>query len=69
MTCGVLSLPRGAEKPNRNSDQSSMAFHVIYGCVRATVHKTTFVLKTGAHFVVPRGEKNSPCSPSCAVCV
>lgn len=57
MTCGILALPKGTEKPNRNSDYSSMVFHVIYGCVQATVHKSSFTIRTGGHFQVPRGNQ------------
>ncbi|RUP48913.1 Mif2/CENP-C like-domain-containing protein [Jimgerdemannia flammicorona] len=57
MSSGIVLLPKGAEKPNKNSRASAMVFYVISGSVRVTIHKTTFVISTGGQFIVPRGNQ------------
>ncbi|KAL1918730.1 uncharacterized protein VTP21DRAFT_2752 [Calcarisporiella thermophila] len=54
---GIVVLPVGAEKPNKNSRESSMVFYVISGRIKATVHRTTFELSAGGQFMVPRGNQ------------
>ncbi|RUS14235.1 Mif2/CENP-C like-domain-containing protein [Endogone sp. FLAS-F59071] len=57
MSSGVVVLPKGAEKPNKNSRGSAMVFHVIIGSVHVTIHKTHFTISTGGQFIVPRGNQ------------
>lgn len=55
MASGVLELPEGSQKPNKNSHGSAMVFIVVKGTVEVTVHKTLFRLQEGGQFFVPRG--------------
>ena len=55
MSSGVVVLPRGAEKPNKNSRACAMVFVVLRGRVRVTVHNASFNLGVGGQFYVPRG--------------
>ena len=57
MSVGLLVIPTRAEKPNRNCRESSMAFYVIEGKIKSTIHRTSFVLSTGGMFYVPRGKQ------------
>ncbi|KAG5439131.1 hypothetical protein PCANB_001430 [Pneumocystis canis] len=52
---GVMDLPRGAEKTTKPSKHNVMTFVILEGAVEATVHQTSFRLKRGSHFIVPRG--------------
>ncbi|KAI8905721.1 hypothetical protein DFJ77DRAFT_478762 [Powellomyces hirtus] len=54
---GVLVMPKGSEKPNKNSQMSAMVFYVMSGEVEVQVHKTIFVVKTGSQFFIPRGNQ------------
>ncbi|KAH6571257.1 hypothetical protein BASA60_007265 [Batrachochytrium salamandrivorans] len=57
LASGVLALPRGANKPSKNSHESAMIFVVLIGQVQVRVHKTTFVISQGSQFFVPRGNQ------------
>ncbi|KAI9096414.1 Mif2/CENP-C like-domain-containing protein [Phlyctochytrium arcticum] len=57
IAAGVIVLPKGSEKPNKNSNSSALVFYVISGEVQVQVHKTIFVVKTGSQFFVPRGNQ------------
>lgn len=52
---GVMDLPRGGEKATKPSKHNVMTFVILEGAVEATVHQTSFRLKRGSHFIVPRG--------------
>ncbi|KAG5518875.1 hypothetical protein PMAC_002406 [Pneumocystis sp. 'macacae'] len=52
---GVMDLPRGGEKTTKPSKHNVMTFVILEGAVEATVHQTSFRLKRGSHFIVPRG--------------
>ncbi|KNC97677.1 uncharacterized protein SPPG_07141 [Spizellomyces punctatus DAOM BR117] len=54
---GILVMPKGSQKPNKNSNQSAMIFYVVSGEVEVQIHKTIFVVKTGSQFFVPRGNQ------------
>ena len=57
LASGVLYLPRGSQKPNKNSNASAMIFVVMAGQVQVQIHKTVFTVGTGAQFFVPRGNQ------------
>ncbi|KAJ3298535.1 hypothetical protein HK104_010590 [Borealophlyctis nickersoniae] len=57
VAAGVLLLPKGSEKPNKNSLASAMIFVILSGQVEVTVHKNTFMIGTGSMFFVPRGNQ------------
>ncbi|KAJ3185765.1 hypothetical protein HDU85_001124 [Gaertneriomyces sp. JEL0708] len=54
---GILVMPKGSEKPNKNSNTSAMIFYICAGEVEVQIHKTVFVVKTGSQFFVPRGNQ------------
>ncbi|KAJ3010953.1 hypothetical protein HKX48_007123 [Thoreauomyces humboldtii] len=54
---GMLVLPKGSQKPNKNSQSSAMIFVVLSGEIEVQVHKTLFVVRTGSQFFVPRGNQ------------
>ncbi|KAI8820168.1 Mif2/CENP-C like-domain-containing protein [Fimicolochytrium jonesii] len=54
---GVLVMPKGSHKPNKNSAQSTMIFVVLSGKVEVQVNRTTFVVAKEATFMVPRGNQ------------
>lgn len=57
ISAGILSFPPGSNKPPRNSSKHALVFHVMQGSFKVTVHKETFVVGAGAHFIVPRGNQ------------
>jgi len=57
MSSGIMVLPPGVEKPNRNSGESAMVFFVVNGHCQVTVHRTTFAVPTGSQFFIPRGNQ------------
>ncbi|RKO90212.1 Mif2/CENP-C like-domain-containing protein [Blyttiomyces helicus] len=54
---GILWLPKGATKPNKNTRDAAMFFYVIAGQIEVTIHRSTFKISTGATFFVPRGNQ------------
>ncbi|GAO46408.1 hypothetical protein SAICODRAFT_92412 [Saitoella complicata NRRL Y-17804] len=56
---GVVDLPPGAEKLPRSSKQNVMIFAVFEGVLEVRVHDTTFKVKKGGQFIVPRGNNYS----------
>lgn len=59
LNSGVIELPKDGKKENRSSHDNAFIFTVVSGTIKATVHKTTFVVKTGSQFYVPRGNQYS----------
>ncbi|BFZ61111.1 mitotic fidelity of chromosome transmission-related protein [Saitoella coloradoensis] len=56
---GVVDLPPGAEKLPRSSKQNVMIFAVFEGALEVRIHDTTFKVKKGGQFIVPRGNNYS----------
>lgn len=54
---GMVDLPPGAEKKQKNSRKMQMAFFVFYGKVQVTVNDNVFRISKGGMWQVPRGEK------------
>jgi len=62
---GVLVLPKGAQKPSKNSQHYAMVlfvrlvnvqiFVVLLGQVQVQLNQTVFTISQGAQFFVPRG--------------
>lgn len=56
MGAGVVDLPPGTEKRNKNSRKMQMVFFVHYGKVLVTVNEAEFRISAGGMWFVPRGE-------------
>jgi centromere protein C len=54
--CGVVDLPPGAEKRPKNSRKMFMTFFVHTGRVLVTVNETSFRIRKGGMWFVPRGK-------------
>ncbi|KAI9065444.1 hypothetical protein FKP32DRAFT_495726 [Trametes sanguinea] len=55
LAAGQLIIPPGSTKPTKGTKDNTFIFYVIQGAVKFAVHKSNFVLATGACFMVPRG--------------
>lgn len=56
MGAGVVDLPPGTEKRNKNSRKMQMVFFVHYGKVLVTINELEFRISAGGMWFVPRGE-------------
>ncbi|RHZ82715.1 hypothetical protein Glove_104g27 [Diversispora epigaea] len=54
-TSGFIAIPKGCEKPIKNSNASALVFVVMKGPVIFTIDEKSFVVKEGGEFFVPRG--------------
>ena len=52
---GIMELGPQQVKPPKPTRHNVMFFYVIEGAIEASVHRTTFALRKGGHFQVPRG--------------
>jgi mannose-6-phosphate isomerase-like protein (cupin superfamily) len=52
---GFIRLPPGAEKPNKNTKESSMIFVVLKGVVDVYIHRSEFKASPSTEFCVPSG--------------
>ncbi|POS84538.1 hypothetical protein EPUL_003384 [Erysiphe pulchra] len=52
---GMVDLPPGSEKKQKNSRKMQMAFFVFYGKVQVTVNDNVFRISKGGMWQVPRG--------------
>ena len=57
LASGFLVIPKGEQKPNKNSKDAVMMFLVMTGRVKVTIHRSTFTVGAGAQFIVPRGNQ------------
>nr|QEP49722.1 centromere protein 3 [Inonotus obliquus] len=55
IAAGQLVLPVGGRKPSKGTKDNTYIFYIIEGAINLKVHRTSFVLATGAMFLVPRG--------------
>ncbi|OSD08443.1 hypothetical protein PYCCODRAFT_1429509 [Trametes coccinea BRFM310] len=55
LAAGQLIIPPKSTKPTKGTKDNTFIFYVIQGAVKFAVHKSSFVLATGACFMVPRG--------------
>ncbi|KAL5532775.1 MIF2 [Sanghuangporus sanghuang] len=55
IAAGQLILPVGGKKPSKGTKDNTYIFYIIEGAINLKVHRTSFVLATGAMFLVPRG--------------
>ncbi|TCD64256.1 hypothetical protein EIP91_004325 [Steccherinum ochraceum] len=55
IAAGQLTIPPKKQKPTKGTKDNTFVFYVIEGAVNFKVHRTSFVLTTGAMFLVPRG--------------
>jgi len=59
IAAGQLVIPPGKKKPSKGTKDNSYVFYIIDGTANVKIHNTTFVLGTGAMFVIPRGNTYS----------
>ncbi|PVV03495.1 hypothetical protein BB560_002008 [Smittium megazygosporum] len=52
---GLIEIPSGGVKPQRNTKSNSFVFYVAHGTVEVKIHNATIELESGSHFCVPRG--------------
>jgi hypothetical protein len=52
---GYLKIPKGTEKPNKNSKEAAMVFLVMKGVVTVTIHRTSVKMGPQGQFCVPPG--------------
>ncbi|SZF04862.1 unnamed protein product [Blumeria hordei] len=52
---GMVDLPPGSEKKQKNSRKMQMAFFVFYGKVQVTINDNVFRISKGGMWQVPRG--------------
>ncbi|KAH8117000.1 Mif2/CENP-C like-domain-containing protein [Phellopilus nigrolimitatus] len=55
IAAGQLILPVGGKKPSKGTKDNTYVFYLIEGAVNLKIHRTSFVLATGAMFLIPRG--------------
>lgn len=53
---GMVDLPPGSEKKQKNSRKFQIVFFIFYGRVRVSINETIFSIGKGGMFQVPRGE-------------
>ncbi|KAF9185038.1 hypothetical protein BGZ51_002980 [Haplosporangium sp. Z 767] len=54
ISTGMVRIHGLGTKPNKNASVSSMMYYVIQGTVRVTIYNSTFVLRRGGRFLVPK---------------
>ncbi|KAG4100953.1 hypothetical protein H8356DRAFT_986354 [Neocallimastix lanati (nom. inval.)] len=54
---GLLLFPKDSFKPNRNSKDNILLFFVMTGEIEVQIHKTSFTVYAGDHFMVPKGNQ------------
>ncbi|KAF9899510.1 hypothetical protein BX616_003007 [Lobosporangium transversale] len=58
LASGTIKIKRNGIKPVSSATKNATTiFYVIKGIVQVTVHETEFVVSTGGHFIVPRGNQ------------
>jgi len=55
MAAGQLIIPPGGKKPSKGSKDNTYIFYLIEGAVTFKVHQSSFLLASGAMFLIPRG--------------
>jgi centromere protein C len=59
---GMVDLPPGSEKKQKNSRKFQIVFFVFYGRVRVSINETFFSIGRGGMFQVPRGNCSLFCN-------
>jgi len=57
IAAGQIIIPPGKQKPSKPARDNTYVFYVIEGAVQLKVHRSTYVLATGAMFMVPRANQ------------
>ncbi|KAG0340650.1 hypothetical protein BG004_006336, partial [Podila humilis] len=57
LASGIIKIEPGKKKPSRVSRDGSVTFFVTEGMVVVTINLTTFAVRTGGQFIVPRGNQ------------
>ncbi|KAI8824709.1 Mif2/CENP-C like-domain-containing protein [Chytriomyces cf. hyalinus JEL632] len=56
---GVIILPKGVSKPNKNSGSTALFIIVMHGRIRVKIYKNSFEVGQGSKVLVPRGNQYS----------
>ena len=55
IACGILDLDREGEKTRKDSKANTLIFVILKGALDITIAGVSFPLRSGGHFIVPRG--------------
>lgn len=54
LCAGMMSFPKGSEKPIRNSGNITTVCYVLSGEIEVTINETTVIMPRGSSFLIPK---------------